>query len=506
MFWNALLLPLITVFNLAAAVLIRRYFGLESGLYDALLGVLNTLLAYTAFGIPSCFPQFLPGLEMAGDRSPVWAFIRRAGSVRLGLLALALVPFNLLAEPLAGRLSLGPQGPALLHMLSVLVILRAANDLAVKSLQALLAHLWANLLLFLQALLVAAALVFTFAQGLGMQELVTALTVVAAVVLAVGTTMVARGVRSVAVHRPRPAGAAEQPDPTRLSARRVGGFAAFMYLFELANYFALPAFASTALMAATGDMGQVALFNVGFQFPIMVVVVMLAGFQGLYRPMFAGLFSQGDLHRVCTAFREVSKVQAVLLLPAGAGLAIMVGDYVPLLFGPQFAPAVPVARILCVFLFTESLFNLGSIMLSVDHRYAPVLAAQSLRILAAPIFVWVAANGQLLLATTVFGAGRLMAALIGYLIARRRYGIRFPLGFVARVAGLAFFMAVVVGAARYPFQPSWAEAAAVTVLGAALVVAGFRWLRILGRREIELLERAQLPGGSLIIGWLTPRS
>lgn len=504
MFWNAALLPLVTFFNLATAVLIRRYFVLDSGLYDVLLGVVNTLLAYTAVGLPACFPQFLPRLELDGNRSAVTTFIYRAAGSRLALLGLALVPFNLLAEPLAERLSLGDDGVLLLHLLSGLVLLRAANDLLVKSLQALLAQLAANLLQFAQAFLVALALAFTFAAGRGMPTLVGALITVAAVILIIGTRLLVRAVASVPDHgvpaEGREAGARFSPG---VRSTRLWRFAAFMYVFDLSSYFAVPAFASTALASATGDMAQVALFNVGFQFPIMVVVVVLAGFQGLYRPMFSALFSDGDPVRIRTAFREVTKVQAILLIPAAAGLAVMVGDYIPLLFGVEFVPAVPIAQILCALLFAESLFNLGYIMLSVDHRYGLALGAQALRVLPAPAFVVLAAQGHLLLASTVFGAGRLAATVVGYLIARRLYGLRFPLGFVGRLAVPSAIMAATVALARVPFETSWTQAIATTLLGVAVVLVGLRAFRVLGPREIELLNRTQLPGKALFIAWLS---
>ena len=54
------------------------------------------------------------------------------------------------------------------------------------------------------------------------------------------------------------------------------------------------------------------------------------------------------------AFDLINKVQILTVVPAGAGLAVMVGDYLPLLFGPPFAAAVPTARVLVALLFAET--------------------------------------------------------------------------------------------------------------------------------------------------------
>jgi O-antigen/teichoic acid export membrane protein len=275
-----------------------------------------------------------------------------------------------------------------------------------------------------------------------------------------------------------------------------------MYVFEASNYFTTPAFASPALAAASGGTSVVALFNVAFQFPMMVVVVILAGFQGLYRPLFAGVLAEKSPERVRTAFSEVTKVQVLLLVPAGVGLALLLPDYITLLFTTQFAAAVPLARVLCAFIFVEALFNLSGILLSVDHRYTLSLITQALRIIGAPLFVLLALRGHLLLATAAFGVGRLAAAGLGFVVARRLYAVRFPVAFAARVCLSTVPMGVVVGVGRLVFPSTWLSAALLTLAGAALTLLGMRWFRVLGPREVDLLRRARLPGRDFILRWL----
>ena len=93
----------------------------------------------------------------------------------------------------------------------------------------------------------------------------------------------------------------------------------------------------------------------------------------------------------------------------------MMSDYIPLLYGRAFEPAVPVARVLVALLFTETAFNLGNIILSIDERYRPVLCAQGLLVLAAPLFLWTARHLGLIrrcrrarLGAFRLGAGRLL--------------------------------------------------------------------------------------------------
>jgi O-antigen/teichoic acid export membrane protein len=498
MFWNASMLPVIMAVNLAAAVIIRRGFGLESGVYDVAIGVVNTLLAHSGVGVPLTLVQFVPGLEQSGGRGAVARFLRDVAILRLALMLAAVLAVNLVAYPLAEYLSLGDEGVWLLRIVSVLALLRAGSDFAVRALQALLAHFLANAVQLAQAVFLLAATLWAVLSGASIASLMTVLVVAAIAVTTASGVLVLRH-----TGKPWPGIRGEAREVTW---SRFWRFALLMYVFEVSHYFETPAFASPALAAATGGAETVALFNVAFQFPMMVVVFLLAGLQGVYRPLFARVMADQAPERIRTAFSEVSKVQAAILIPAGVGLALLIPDYIPLLFTGQFAAAVPLAQILCAFMFAETLLNLGNILLSIDHRYPTVLGAHALRIAGAPLFVWFAARGDLTMATVAFGAGRVLASVVGYLAARHRYGVRFPGAFALRVALPTIMMAVAVGLGRLLLPPSWATTGALTLLGALIVIFGVRWFGVLGPRELDVLQRSQLPGGAMLLKWLSRSS
>ncbi|MGE0702353.1 MAG: hypothetical protein AB7P22_00305 [Vicinamibacterales bacterium] len=499
MFWNAAMLPVIAAVNLAAAVMIRRGFGLESGVYDVALGVVNTLLAHSALGVSTTIVQFVPALDRTGGRTAVRAFVTRVATLRLGLLLAVLVALGLFADQAAALLGLGASGGWIIRLVSVLVLLRAIADLSIKSLQALLAHFRANVVQLAQAVALAAAVAFTMTSGGSMTVLFAGLTALSVIVAGLSVWMASSTIGGT-TETAGPGAGISLP-----SWSKVWTFALFMYMFEASNYFATPAFASVALAAAGGTQGTIAVFNVAFQFPLMIVTILLAGFQGLYRPLFASLMAEGVKERLHTTFSEISKVQTLLLVPAGIGLALLLPDYISLLFGDQFAAAAPLARALCLLLFGEALLNLGSIMLSVDRRYALTTMTQALRIAAAPAFVWLAVRGNLLAAATVFGAGRVLASAVGFSIARRLYGVRYPWAFSARVLLAALPMALLVMAARLFLPHGWAATAALTTAGALLTLVSARVLRVLGPREAGLLTRAEIPGGAVVARWLVPR-
>lgn len=494
--WNALLLPLITVLNALTSILVRRGFGLHSAAYDIVLGLSNTLLFYTSLGIPTSLSKFLPEREALGGRAAALGFLGRAAALRLVLLAAALVPVNLFAEPLAARLLLGAHGALYVHALSALAIGRALYELVIEGLHSNLGQLPVNLLTLLQSVGEPALIGLALALGYGIGGVIGALALAAALLTAAGLVPLGRALAAI------PDRPAAPPPPLRRD-RPFWRFAAFTYVYELSLYFGGPDFSRTVLGAALGDASEVALFAVGYYVALMVVVTMVSGFRGVYRPMFARLRVGGDAERMRRAFSVVTQVQVALLLPAAVGLEVMMPDYIPLLYGRAFEPAVPVARVLVALLFTETAFNLGNIILSIDERYRPVLCAQGLLVLAAPLFLWTARSHGLIAGVTVLGSARLAAVLVGYFVSRRVYGMRFPWRFTLRVAAVSAVMGAALGAARLVLGGSALAVAALTIAGAAVFVGAARVAGLFGPEEIELVRRSRIPGRGWLLAWLT---
>ena len=262
-------------------------------------------------------------------------------------------------------------------------------------------------------------------------------------------------------------------------------------------------FAAPALAIVLGP-EDVALFGVAFRLSIMSVGLVVTGFRGLYRPLFARLRLRDDLEQLQRAFTTVAKAQLVLLLPAGIGLVVMCGDYIPLLFGVEFLPAVRVSWVLVTFMYAETAFNLPVIILSVDEQYRAVFVSQSVMILAAPLFVLAAATVGLVGAGAVFGVARLASALCAYAFCHTRYGLRFPWSFAGRVARVSLPMGGLLAFARLFVVTSVLEAVALTVLGVITFAVGVRMTRMLTTDEADVFRRSSVPGHALMLSVLAP--
>jgi O-antigen/teichoic acid export membrane protein len=490
-YWNTLLLPVVALCTTLTSVLIRRRFGLASGAYDVLLGLVNTSLFYSSFGIPSSLAKTLPEREIASGRLAVERLVRRACSARFAILGVFIAALNLWAGPIAERLHLGPGGVVYLRLLGGLIAARAATDLLTYILYAFLAQRQVNLLIILQSLLDPTLIALALTLGYGIGGVIVALASSTATVAIAGALSAARVIREL------PASPGPRTRVVPVSA--AWKFSLFDYLIELSRYFGGADFARTALGAALDSRGLVAIFAVGFYLAFMVVNLVASIFRGIYRPMFSRLRAEGRSADLRLAFVAVSKTQLALLIPAGVGLAVMAADYVPLLYGSTFSPAVTVTRILIVLLVTETAFNQAMMILTVDERYATVLKLVAIQTLAAPLVVVAAKYRGVEMAALVLGLGRATTSVTAYLVCLRRYALPYPWTFAGKVFAAASGMGAVLLLGRVLLPTSAVQTVSLTIAGALVFAIGVRLTGAIGVEELRLLRRANLPGGRWIL-------
>ena len=142
--WNATLSPVLGVLNIAFAVLIRRRFGLFSGVYDVLLGLTSTVVQYSGVGIGTALMKFLPEVSETSGVGPTRRLLRDAVLVRMLLLLFVLVPLNLFAESVVQFLGLGPSGRLYIGLVSGLAVARALLEMMFRTLNAFFAQKWLN--------------------------------------------------------------------------------------------------------------------------------------------------------------------------------------------------------------------------------------------------------------------------------------------------------------------------------------------------------------------------
>ena len=152
-FWNTALLPILALLQLIFAVVIRRQFGLGSGAYDVLVGLMATLLLHSSVGIPVSLLKFLPEIVHSSGFPGLQRLFRDTLLIRLSLLCLLLSLLNLYADTIGVVLGLGHSGGTYLRLISVIALARATIDMMVRALNAFFAQKWSNIIQLAQVTL-----------------------------------------------------------------------------------------------------------------------------------------------------------------------------------------------------------------------------------------------------------------------------------------------------------------------------------------------------------------
>ena len=391
-----------------------------------------------------------------------------------------------------------PTERAYLRLLSGLLVGRAALDFAYRALDSFFQQASVNLLSLVHGVLDLALVALAVLLGLGMTGVIGALGASALIMAIVASVAVVRQLRTLPPER------ADARAPDTLGSR-VWKLSAVTFIRDLSLYFATPAFASPVLLKTLAGPEPVAIFATSYFVASSTVTLVVSGFRGIYRPAFAHVMAAGDRAELRRAFDLINKVQVLAVVPAGAGLAVMVADYLPLLYGDPFAAAIPIARVLVVLLFAETVFAVGLLVLWVDERYRAVLTTQAVMIAGAPILIWTTERFGLLAGSAVLGGSRLAASLLGYAEARRLYGVRFPWRFAAKVSLVSLLMAACLTAVRTIWPTSFLQATACTLLGVVIVALGLRLFRVLRSPRTgaaRAYEHSRKTSARPMAGWL----
>jgi len=171
--------------------------------------------------------------------------------------------------------------------------------------------------------------------------------------------------------------------------------------------------------------------------------------QTISAPLFPALSSiQDDKVQAAEVYRRVVVYIALITFPVMTGIALVAADFVPLLLGEQWSPAVPVLQILCVVGAIQSVGStVGDVYLSQgrsDIMLKWVLAAS-------PFFAtafYIGATWGLIWVAACYAAVSVPLSVASHEIANRLIGLdrrRFWLSFLPLILMCAIMAMVVIG-------------------------------------------------------------
>jgi O-antigen/teichoic acid export membrane protein len=532
--WNLLLFPVQFAVGLIASVLTLNYLPpAEYGVLALLTGLAATIGLYADLGIERSLPRFLPEVERRAGRGGVARFLRRIIALKLALVVLFVVGLQLFSAPLIGWVAANEQqhlaaaqqhvtaltqqrapeqelqravqdeqgkqaaidqlqqnGRLFLWAVSALVLFGAIYDVFMAFLTAYFKQRAWNIITagvaLLQPLLVTGFILLDW--GLGGVLLGMVITPVIAIGLAAWQT--ARAARELA-----PGAPAAPPDPAL--ARRFAGFAGMSFITQLTNWFYDVAFVVFVLAALGLSLQEVALLSFAYTFAKSNLGYAYLPFGGLLTPLLTRIRGRGDPAALQETYGSMTRLFALILIPAGIGLVLLTPRLLALLY-PRYASTAVLAYVLIAFCFLESILSVPHNVLMVYDRYRPLLLARLLALISVPLLALLVPRFGVIGAAVAVGVARVLPRVITLVAVRRSMGLRFPLRFVGRVlaATLAFGVPLLLLLPAWPLPPDAqgfaGKAAAAAGLGALAALSALGYLlalRLLGGLDEQERKR-----------------
>jgi O-antigen/teichoic acid export membrane protein len=282
------------------------------------------------------------------------------------------------------------------------------------------------------------------------------------------------------------------------------------YAMDLSTNITSPDFVALVLLWLARA-NELAFLEFGWNQVMVLLTYLVIPLSGIYVPMFSEIYTKGDKHKLQAAYATLTRVLLLLTVPAGVGFIVLAPAYFTLLrLAERFGPAIPVARVLVLCLFGESIVVVPHVILMVYERYRVVVLSRLLAVAMLPLIVIAAVRGDALTIALAVGGARFLsrAVLTPYL--SRRWQLHFPWAFGARVlapsllAGLALWPLGQILPVS-PARPLWYNAlsCAVQLLAGALIfLIGFKSLGGLHTEDRGRLATMRLPLRRLLLKYL----
>jgi O-antigen/teichoic acid export membrane protein len=535
--WNTLLFPARFVVGLAASVLLFRFLTLaEYGVLTLLTGLAATIGLYADLGIERSLPRFIPEVEVQGGRAGVAGFLRRIIALKLAIIVACIAALLLFSGPLLGYVVANEQrtlqqadqkvaaltaqgapadeinkavqeraaeadvirqieqrGRLFLWAVGALVFFGALYDVFMQFLTAYFKQRSWNIITVVVTLLQPLLIIGFILLGWRLEGVLLGLVITPVLAVALAAWQAARAGRELG---------SGDPDATadRALARRFAGFAGMSFFIQVTTWFYDLQFVTFVLYAIGVPLDQMALLAFAYKFAKDYLGYVYIPFSGVLTPLLARIRGRQDHAALQETYGGLTRIFALLLIPAGVGLALLAPRLLALLY-PRYVDTTTLIYLFVGFTFAESLLSVPHNILMVYERYQPVFLSRALALVSVPLLATLpllAPDQRLVVAAIGVGAARVLSRLTTIIYVKQRMDLRFPLGFVGRVLVATFLF----GLPLLLLLPVWplpatavgvtGKAAAALSLGTLAALSGLGYLialRLLGGLDEQERKR-----------------
>ncbi len=556
MVWNTLLFPLKFVVSIASSVILFNLLSVdEYGLVAFVSSIASTIGLYADLGIERSLPRFVPEVERSGGPTLVRSFLWQIVALKMAVMALLVGALLIFSGPLLAWLSLNQKagiitlltqlGSLVIFTVSAMLVLGALFDTFMQFLLSYFKQRAWNIITIAATMLQPALIILFFSIGEGKVEFVLiAMMITPFVSVLLAGRQALRLASSEAALRAGGATAIGRvgslPPDFRTRFLRYSGISYFM---NISVYFYTLPFANI-IINSFYRLNGVGLFSAAYNFVNQVLAVLWAPLSGLQVPLFSRIYAQdkekagGTLPigaqasaQLQESYTLLSKFLALILIPAGIGLALLTTNLIYVLYSKDGSASLT-AVVLVIFLFAEAAISIPHNILMVYERFKPVLWSRAISLISIPLlplFIQLfAAGAQTMLhlqpddakpfglvgAAAAVGLARILSRLVVFVYARRSMGLRYPWIFARKVALASVAMAVVVRllavwVGHYPFGATSSGKVgaalldlATAMLGGAVFAVTFKLLGGLDEDDKRRLARLKLPLPPWVLRWL----
>jgi PST family polysaccharide transporter len=164
------------------------------------------------------------------------------------------------------------------------------------------------------------------------------------------------------------------------------------------------------IIGARLDAEALGQYSIAYRLPELFVLHLCFLISGALFPAYAKV--SGDPERLRRGYRSALRLVSLVTVPLGVGLALTAPDVVPVLFGPQWDPAVPVMQLLaCTAVLRSLSFNVGDVYKAVGRvGVLNRLAVLSL-VVSIPVLWLCAPSGIVAISLGLLGVSTAMTAV-----------------------------------------------------------------------------------------------
>jgi len=473
---NVALLPLVTVAGLVATFLTANVLSVgDFAVYAVAIAIRLTIQYLADLGLGAASTLAFSRLHHAGGRAAALRLYRRFLGARLLLVAAVAAVVVVAPVGLADALGVVDDRTEFLLFCVAIALLEISGTLGYYALIAVYAHRAANAAQLAASVLQPVLVIAAAASGAGLEGILLAI-VLAAAVRSLGWNLAAvRRLRAIAERTPDTSGL----------ARRLAGATAASVSGKAAAWLHSRSFVTLAA-AGSRPPQEIGAFALAHDVAAQVLSAATIPLTGLLLPTFAR--AADDPARTEAVYRRALRLAALLVLPPTALLAACGPALVDVLLGDRFPGVLALGAVLLPALALETVLALPANNLALAHE-ALTRQYVVLRLAVAALAVaYLALVGHpIIVAVAYMASVRLLATLALHALIARRTGLRIEGAWFGRWLALNAAAGAAGATTAAAFDAPAAGIAAALACTVLVLGAGVRPVGALRRADVDFV-------------------